>query len=173
MGLIFITGMPGSGKSIVGERLADALGVPFVDLDAKVAHATRRSIPEIFAEEGESAFREQEALALRRLVRAKEGVIALGGGALERDSNFELVHAYGELIYLRAPASVLAKRLEYAPPRPLLSGIETREEMERRLAGMLARREARYATATLVVDIHDDTDVEETVEELCRRLKRL
>jgi shikimate kinase len=172
MGLIFITGMSGSGKTTVGEQLAAALNVPFVDLDEKISRATGRRIPQIFAEEGESAFREREALALRRVVRASEGVIALGAGALERDSNFELVHAYGKLVYLRAPIELLAERLCDSKARPLLAGVHTRDELEHRLLDMLARREPRYATAQTTIEITRETTVAETVETLCRILKR-
>ena len=171
MGLIFLTGMTGAGKTAAGEKLGARLGVPFIDLDARVAKTTGRRIPQIFAEEGEAAFREQEALALRRVARIPEGVVSLGGGTLERQANFELVHAHGMLIYLRAPIDLLAKRLFDSGGRPLLAGEQTIEGLEHRLLDMLAQREARYMTAQIIVDLDETTALDDIVDKLCRVLK--
>ncbi|HEY3294815.1 MAG TPA: shikimate kinase [bacterium] len=171
MGLIFLTGMTGSGKTVVGEKLAAKLGIAFIDLDAKVARTTGRKIPQIFAEEGESAFREQEALALRRVAKTPEGVVALGAGALERQASFELVHAHGALVYLRASVDLLVERLHVLNDRPLLAGADTAEDLKARLREMLARRERHYLTAQIVIDIDDQTSVESTVDRICQILK--
>jgi len=171
MGLIFLTGMTASGKTTLGEKLAAKLRSPFVDLDARIARATGRKVIQIFAEGGEAAFREQEALALRRVVRMPDAVIALGAGALERQSNFELVHAHGILIYLRAPLDLLAQRLIDPSGRPMLAGVDNLEHLEHRLLDMLSQREPRYMTALIVVDTDGMTSAEDLVEKLCQALK--
>ena len=172
--MIFLTGMTGVGKSEVGARLAVRLGLSFVDLDAKVSRATGRKIPQIFAEEGEAAFREQEALALRRVIRTPHAVIALGAGALDRQTSFELVHSSGVLVYLRAPINVLASRLfSGLHGRPMLAGAETVEHLEHRLLDMLSHREPRYLTAQIIVDLDEQTSIEDTVDRLCQVLKSL
>ena len=75
--MLFLYGAPASGKSTLGSRLATALGVPFLDLDAAIVQAAGRTIPEIFFADGEEAFRDLEARTLRQVGDA--GVVALGG----------------------------------------------------------------------------------------------
>jgi shikimate kinase len=81
-GFIFIYGPPGSGKTIVGQRLAADLELPFTDLDAVIASQASLAIPDIFTAEGEAGFRRREQAALAATLSSAPGVVALGGGAL-------------------------------------------------------------------------------------------
>ena len=116
---IFLTGAPASGKTTLGRRLAAALGVSFADLDEEVARMAGRTIPEIFASEGEAAFRDLEARALSRVVGA--GVVALGGGTLLREANRARCERAGTVLCLDTPPDgERARRLGAAPgTRPL------------------------------------------------------
>ncbi len=117
-----------SGKSTVGRLLAKALRRPFVDLDAVIESGPGRSIAELFAQEGEAAFRLRETAALRRVLAAKSpAVIALGGGALLAAGNFRLA-ARHELWLLHAPFGEIKKRIARAGPasRPLARGLAAR-----------------------------------------------
>jgi len=172
MGLIFITGMSGVGKTTVGEKLAAKLGVPFVDVDGEIERATSKSIAEIFAAGGEEEFRDCEAVALSVAAELPEAVIALGAGALMDDQNLELVQESGVLLYLRAKTEVLAKRLKRATDRPLLGDAKSSEELKKRLQKLLARREARYLTADMVMDVDAQTP-DEIVARLLPRLASL
>lgn len=169
MGLIFITGMTGSGKTTVGEKLAARLGVPFVDADHEIERATGKTIGEIFAAGGEPEFRDCEAVALSVAADLNDVVIALGAGALAADENFELVQDSGTLIYLRASLNVLAKRLRNAEDRPMLAQAKSPTQLTHQLAEMLNRREARYLTADIVVDV-DERSPDEIVKLIARKI---
>jgi shikimate kinase len=119
---IYLTGFMGSGKSSVGPKLAAVLGLDFVDLDVEIEKGTGRSIPIIFAQEGEAAFRKLEAEALAS-IPAGGSVVALGGGALMNQASLAAVLGAGTLIYLKASAGTLKARLDKEQAgRPVLEG---------------------------------------------------
>ncbi len=141
----FLYGPPASGKSTLGRALAEAWGADFVDLDARIEAQANRSIPEIFAQEGEAAFRKMETRALESLAPCpRETVVALGGGALLNPHNRALAEARGTVLVLEAPPETLLARAEAARgARPLLDGT-TPDTRARRLRELLAAREAHY-----------------------------
>ena len=119
---IFLYGAPASGKTTLGALLAGALGARHVDLDAEIAASAGRSIPDIFAAEGEAGFRDREAAALAAVCAADgAAVVSLGGGSLLRDANRGLCERAGEVFCLRTPSDEeLQRRLGAAPgSRPL------------------------------------------------------
>ncbi len=100
-GNIILVGMPGSGKSTVGKALAKALGRPFVDTDALIVEAAGRSIPDIFATEGEEYFRALETEAVKEAGMMSGAVIATGGGAVTRERNYAPLSQNGRIVFLR------------------------------------------------------------------------
>ena len=100
--MIFLAGAPASGKTTLGRRLATALGVPFADLDEEIVRAAGQSIPEIFATQGEAAFRDLEAQTLAQVRDA--GVVALGGGTLLRETSRAFCEKAGTVICLDTPS---------------------------------------------------------------------
>lgn len=99
--------MPGCGKSALGRALAEKLGKPFVDADQEIIRQAGKSIPDIFAQEGEVGFRKRETEVLRKLGSMSGQVIATGGGCVTRPENKDLLRQNGKLIWVQRPVSVL------------------------------------------------------------------
>lgn len=154
---IYLSGFMASGKSTVGPILARELGYDFIDLDEEIESAAGRSIPEIFAAEGELGFRQRETEALWQTAEREEVVVALGGGTIVDDANREWMLEQGLVVTLDVDAETLLDRLgEGAGERPLLQDEEgrplQREAMRRRIERMLSERRSAYAQAHASVD---------------------
>jgi 3-dehydroquinate synthase len=120
---IILYGPPGSGKSSVGQALAERLGREFVDVDARIEAETGLTIPDLFAQRGEAEFRRIESAVCAALAARSRLIIAPGGGALLEAANRAALERTGLLICLRADAATLLDRLQAsAVPRPLLAG---------------------------------------------------
>lgn len=104
---IILIGMPGCGKSSLGRALAEQLGKPFVDADQEIVRRAGKSIPDIFAAEGERGFRKRETQVLAELGARSGLVIATGGGCVTRPENKPLLRQNGKLIWVRRPVSLL------------------------------------------------------------------
>ena len=165
---IWLVGMMGAGKSAVGSRLAERLGVRFVDTDAEIEREAGESVAELFEREGQEGFRTRERAAVAA-VAGQRAVVALGGGAVAQPGARERLAASGTLVWLRARPETLAARVsDEAEARPLLHGLDPAERRER-LAKLLAEREPHYAAATVVVDT-DALSADAIAERLARRL---
>jgi shikimate kinase len=151
---VVIVGAPGSGKSTVGALLAEHLGTTFADVDAVIEAEAGKSIAEIFAEDGEAAFRNMEEVATKRLL-AKPGVLSLGGGAiLSAATRAELLGQ--RVVWLQVSVPVAMKRVGIDKARPLLLG-----NVRGRLIKLLNERIPLYAeVATEVVDTNERTPSE-------------
>ena len=98
---IILIGMPGCGKSTIGRLLAEKSGKIFVDADAEIEKLAKKSIPQIFAEDGEDAFRALESRVLEKLGKQSGLVIATGGGCVTRQENYPLLHQNGTIFWLK------------------------------------------------------------------------
>lgn len=159
--MITLTGFMGSGKTTVGKVLADFLGCPFMDLDDLIVKKAGKSIPEIFAQDGESAFRQLEARLLRQTVEKyteNTVVLALGGGAVTAPASAALLREKTVCIYLRASLETLLQRLEgETAGRPLADAS---------LAARLAACEPIYEeTAHVIIDT-DGLTPDEVADEI-------
>ena len=140
---LYLYGAPGSGKSTYGRHLAAAKSMPFVDLDAEIEKRTGRRIAEIFAQEGEAAFRVLEKAELKCVSAAPGQIVALGGGALLDAEARQMAEATGRVIFLECPEEELLRRVSATQERPLLAG-DAAEQMRR----LLAARWEHYASFT-------------------------
>ncbi|MGA0022278.1 shikimate kinase [Synechococcus sp. CB0101] len=142
---LYLVGMMGSGKSTAGRHLAELLGYRFLDADSSIEQVAGRSIPEVFASEGEAGFRQLEAAVLNQIASWHSLVVATGGGVVTRPDNWGQLHQ-GVVIWLDAPEELLLERLSSDPtPRPLLQA----DDPAARLAALLAERRPLYAQADL------------------------
>lgn len=164
---IWLVGMMGAGKSAVGVRLAQRLGLPFLDTDAEVERGAGASVSAIFTREGEGGFRVREREAIEKAAE-RPAVVALGGGAVAEPGVGELLERTGTVVYLRARLETLLERIGDAGERPLLEGLAPAERRER-LAVLLDRREPHYARARVVVDT-DGRSLDEIVDDVARAL---
>lgn len=165
---VVLVGLPGSGKSVIGKRLAHRHGATFVDLDEQIETATGRSIPEIFAEDGEPAFRALERRAIGELGPADGAVdvrrvIATGGGAVVDPRNRWSLYRGRASVWLDGRPEVLAQRLRRSPHvRPLVTG----RDPIGTIRDLATRRERFYAAANVhqsgVPEVHGVVDAIET-----------
>ena len=118
--IVYLVGMPGSGKSTVGPELARRLGVPFVELDEQIERAAGVSVREIFERDGEARFRELEAAALVDAGSNDPSVISCGGGVVLEPANRVTLRATGEVVFLSVPLEVLRARVRPGAERPLI-----------------------------------------------------
>lgn len=118
--LIVLVGLPGSGKSSVGKRLAQRLGWPFADSDAVIEQRIDGPIREFFEREGEARFRDLEQSTLADLMASHRGILATGGGAVLREANRVAMRQGAHVIYLRSHPEDLMRRLRHDTKRPLL-----------------------------------------------------
>lgn len=141
---IYLIGMPGSGKSAVGARLAVLLRLPFVDLDDEIEREAGMTVTQLFAEKGESYFRELESRLLRSWAeRPYAFVMATGGGAPCFHSGIDIINTSGASIFLDVPPAVLAGRIAQQEHRPLVQG----GDREEKLNALLQQRRPIYETA--------------------------
>jgi shikimate kinase len=147
---ILLVGMMGCGKTTTGALVARRLGWDYRDSDADVEAMTGRTVPEIFASDGEAAFRKAEAEVLANAcTRAEPTVIAVAGGAVLNADNRTLIRECGTVVWLRAEPQRLAERVGDGVGRPLLEG-----DKSEIMARLLAERAPYYAeVADAVIDV--------------------
>ncbi len=159
---LVLIGLMGAGKSSVGARLADRLGVPFADSDAEVERAAGMTIPEIFESLGEARFRDGERRVIARLLGAPPMVIATGGGAFLNAETRALIADRAVSVWLKADLEVLVARTAGRTHRPLLNTGDPRAVLSR----LIDARYPVYAGA----DIHVESLMEQTHEDMAGRI---
>jgi len=170
---IVMVGLMGAGKSAIGKRLAAWLELPFNDADQEIEKAAGKAINDIFAENGETYFRDGERRVIARLLGEGAKVLATGGGAFMNAETRARISSSGISVWLRADIDTLMHRVARRDNRPLLKAPNPRGVMEQ----LIAARYPVYALADITIDSHDvahEVIVEAIVTGLqaCDRLAR-
>ena len=163
---IVIVGMPGSGKSSVGRKLAARFGIPFSDADDEIEAAAGMRIDQIFERFGEVEFRKGEQRVIARLLEQPIHVLATGGGAFMDSATRALIRVKAVSVWLRADLATLLERTSRRDDRPLLKQGAPGEVLTR----LLAERAPVYAEADITVD-SDNRPAEETVDRVIQALR--
>ena len=145
---LVLVGLMGAGKTSIGKRIAHRLAVPFTDADAEIEAAANMTVAEIFARDGEAAFRAGERRVIQRLLDGPIHVLATGGGAFMDPATRARVRERSLSIWLRADIEVLLARVAKRRHRPLLNQGDPRAVLER----LIADRHPIYAEADLTFD---------------------
>ena len=163
---IFLVGFMGAGKTSVGTAVAEKLGLGFIDLDAEISKALGATIPEIFEQRGEAAFRAAESEELARSVRLDGVVVATGGGAFCSETNRDAIHRSGGIsVFLHLPWEELEKRLAHDHvQRPMYGDTDSaRRLFESRLP--------QYNLAMVKVDVDGAEGPREVAEHVAGALR--
>ena len=164
---IVLVGLMGAGKTSIGRRLADKLGLSFVDADHEIEAAAGKSIADIFAEHGEAYFRDGERKVIARLMESGEQVLATGGGAFMNAETRARIKQEGVSVWLKAELELLMKRVMKRNDRPLLKA----EDPEAVMRKLINDRYPVYAEADITVESRDVQHVQ-MVNEVIRALAR-
>jgi shikimate kinase len=164
---IVMVGLMGAGKTSIGRRLAQRLGLAFIDADHEIEMAAGCTIEEIFERYGEAAFRDGERKIIQRLLERPPHVLATGGGAFIDPETRARIKAAGISVWLKADLEVLVRRVSRRSNRPLLKRGEPREV----LARLMEQRYPIYAEADICIDSLEapaETTVERVIEAIDR-----
>jgi len=149
---VALVGLMGAGKSNIGRRLAERLGMPFRDADTEIERDAGLTITELFARYGEPAFRDRERRVITRLLSGAPMVLATGGGAFMDNEIRAVLRQTAVSIWLRCDLSLLLRRLYSCTDRPLLQDGDLAETLQR----LMALRHPVYSEADLVLDGTDE-----------------
>ena len=156
---VVLIGMPGCGKSAVGRALARRLGKEFADLDLLIAERAGKSIPDIFAQEGEDAFRALETQIVREAGARTGCVLSAGGGVVTREENYAPLHQNGVIVHLRRDVSLLP-----TAGRPVSQSTDLRE---------LWRRRAPLYAAFADLTADNAGTIEDAADQMIKELEKL
>jgi shikimate kinase len=166
---IVLVGMMGAGKSSVGRKLSNRLGLSFVDADNAIEEAHRMTIPEIFETYGEPYFRAGEAKVIARLLENGPQVLATGGGAFMNEDTRALIRKQGVSVWLKADFDILMRRIRRRADRPMLKTADPAATLK----ALMDIRYPVYATADVIVqsrDVPHEVIADEIVTALARYL---
>lgn len=155
---IILTGMPGAGKSAFGKIYALHSERFFLDFDAYVENITKKTIPQIFIEEGEEGFRTLEEKILHKLERRHNFVIAMGGGTLQKPECIQFARRLGLIVFLDTPIEKLSNRIwNEKEKRPLFKECQTYEQLTQKLEELRQARMSAYEESDVIIKTEFNT----------------
>ncbi len=161
---IILIGFMGCGKTSVGKRLAESLHMDFLDTDQLIEEWNGKTISDIFAEDGEAAFRAMETKCLKKLLEENRNpfILSVGGGLPIREENRKLLSQMGHVFYLKVSPEVVYMRLRNDKTRPLLQDVNPRG----RIIDLMSARKHYYEDAAQAIVEVDDKGFETIIEEI-------
>lgn len=163
---IVLVGMMGAGKTTVGEFLSAKLNRELKDIDCVIEQEQKKSIIEIFTDDGEEAFRKLESETIEKFSNMSDLIISTGGGALEKANNLSNLQKNGIIIYLKADIEELFKRVKNETQRPLLKEQDPLEVIKK----LIKKRKKFYLMADITI-ITDNKSPEKITEEIIKAIK--
>lgn len=154
-----------AGKTAVGKAFARYIGWSFRDTDILIEERAGKSISDIFKENGEDAFRRLESQIIGEITSMKNVIVALGGGAVTREHNWQRIEKSGITIWLKTPVDVLDKRIARQTHRPLMADLSPQERREK-IIRMLNERRAYYQRAQFTFCRPETSNIDETVQHI-------
>ena len=154
-------GFMGSGKSTVGQALAENLGWQHIDTDNMIEELFQMDIPTVFKTYGESTFREAEVQVLVEVIESENTIISTGGGLPCSDKAIEIINQYSNSYYLYIRASQLSERLwkeELRSTRPLLQSLDSQDELTEFIKAKILARERYYYDSSGIIDATQSVD---------------
>ncbi|MDF3127569.1 shikimate kinase [Kiritimatiellaeota bacterium B1221] len=165
---VFLVGFMGSGKTQTGQLLAKRLGWSWLDLDEKIVEVAGKSIPEIFAQEGEGAFRKMERACLQEALASEATVVSCGGGIVTQPDNLRDLLHQSRVVCLRIQPETVFRRVGNDPRRPLLQGSDSMGQIRK----LMTEREVYYQQFPLQIDV-DKCRASEVVDRIIDQLRLL
>lgn len=161
MKTIVLIGMMGSGKTTIGKLLGEKLTLRSIDIDVVIEHNEKRTVSEIFQNEGEKYFRNIERETIKKNFTNKDLIISLGGGAFEDQLTQELLLKNSTVIYLKTSPNVILERIKNNTNRPLLKNQMTVEKIQ----SIILQRQKNYELANITI-LTDNKNTDKIVEEI-------
>ena len=162
---ITLCGMMGSGKSSIGKILANKLNYNFIDVDKMIEIEEKKTIKNIFEEDGEEYFRDLEEKITINILKHKETIVSLGGGAIINKKIRDSIKKNSYNIYLKVDVDILTKRLQNSKTRPLIY----KKNLKKELIDLISIREKFYQKADLI--IKNEKNIIETSKNIIKKIK--
>lgn len=162
---VYLIGMMGSGKTTVGNILANKLHYRFLDTDNLIETVSNKTITDIFTQEGEESFRQLESNILKEVSAYVRTVVATGGGIVLRQDNWSHLRD-GMIIWLDVPVEVLAERLAEDKTRPLLQ----QQDLMTKLTCLRQERVSLYQQADVTISVSKDNTPEDIVKKILKEI---
>lgn len=162
---IYLSGFMGSGKSTIAKAVSKKIELPFLDTDQSIEEKQQKKIPQIFSDHGEEYFRDLETQTLIELSQSEPHVVSLGGGAILREKNREII-SQGYWINLNSPFSDIYQRIKSKSHRPLVTG-----KSESEIQQLWQDRKEFYALAPLQIDT-EHLNSDKIAEKIAKLLKK-
>lgn len=166
---IVFVGLMGAGKTAIGRKVAQALGLGFIDSDHEIEGVSRMTIPELFERYGETEFRALEQRVIGRVLEGGPQVLSTGGGAFMNAQTRTAIGAHGVSVWLKADLNLLMERVSKKQNRPLLQNADPRAVLSK----LMDERYPVYALADITVPTRDDRKeaiASEVIEAICEHL---